>query len=169
MEINVTRSSMPVFEEYCEEIRKIWDSHWMTNMGVEHQLLQRELEKYNVIVNALLWDTSRRDHVIYRKDLKRLQPNALIIDISCDRHGGIETSEPTTIENPTYIVDSITHYAVDHTPALFWKTTSNSLSKVFVRFIDELIEDQPGNVLRQALIIDNGVILDHRIIQFQGR
>lgn len=44
--INVTRSSMPSFEEYCEEIKKLWDSHWLTNMGVEHQQLQRELEAY---------------------------------------------------------------------------------------------------------------------------
>ena len=46
MSINVTRSSMPSFEEYCEEIKKLWDSHWLTNMGVEHQQLQRELEEY---------------------------------------------------------------------------------------------------------------------------
>ena len=46
MAINVTRSSMPSFEEYCEEIHKLWDSHWLTNMGVEHQTLQRELESY---------------------------------------------------------------------------------------------------------------------------
>ena len=44
--ILVTRSSMPDFDEYCEEIRKIWDSHWLTNMGVEHQELQRELETF---------------------------------------------------------------------------------------------------------------------------
>ena len=36
-QILVTRSSMPGFEEYCEEIRKLWDSHWLTNMGVEHK------------------------------------------------------------------------------------------------------------------------------------
>lgn len=47
--INVTRSSMPPFEEYCEEIRSIWDSHWLTNMGPEHQKLQKQLEeKLNV-------------------------------------------------------------------------------------------------------------------------
>ncbi len=45
-QINVTRSSMPSFEEYCEEIKKLWESHWLTNMGVEHQQLQRELEEY---------------------------------------------------------------------------------------------------------------------------
>ncbi len=43
--ILVTRSSMPSFEEYCEEIKKLWNSHWMTNMGVEHKELQRQLEQ----------------------------------------------------------------------------------------------------------------------------
>ena len=44
--IQVTRSSMPDFEEYCEEIKKLWDSHWLTNMGEEHQQLQKELEAF---------------------------------------------------------------------------------------------------------------------------
>ena len=44
--ILVTRSSMPDYEEYCEEIKKLWDSHWLTNMGVEHKEFQRQLEEY---------------------------------------------------------------------------------------------------------------------------
>ncbi len=44
--INVTRSSMPDFEEYCEEIKELWDSHWLTNMGAKHKQLQSELEAY---------------------------------------------------------------------------------------------------------------------------
>lgn len=44
--ILVTRSSMPDFEEYCDEIRKLWDSHWLTNMGVEHKTFQADLERY---------------------------------------------------------------------------------------------------------------------------
>ena len=44
--INVTRSSMPPYEEYCEEIRELWDSRWLTHMGVKHQKLQAELAKY---------------------------------------------------------------------------------------------------------------------------
>ena len=46
MPILVTRSSMPSFEEYCEEIKKLWDSHWLTNMGVEHKEFQRQLEAF---------------------------------------------------------------------------------------------------------------------------
>lgn len=43
--ILVTRSSMPSFEEYCGEIKELWDSHWLTNMGVKHRQLQDELEQ----------------------------------------------------------------------------------------------------------------------------
>ncbi len=46
MSINVTRSSMPDFEEYCAEIKELWESRWLTNMGVKHRQLQAELEKY---------------------------------------------------------------------------------------------------------------------------
>ena len=53
--ILVTRSSMPDFEEYCEEIRKIWDSHWLTNMGVEHQTLQKELENFLGCPHVILY------------------------------------------------------------------------------------------------------------------
>jgi len=44
--INVTRSSIPGFEEYCAEIRSIWDSHWLTNMGEKHQQLEAGLKEY---------------------------------------------------------------------------------------------------------------------------
>lgn len=49
--INVTRSSMPPFEEYTEEIKDIWQSHWLTNMGVKHQKLQAELNEYLGVEN----------------------------------------------------------------------------------------------------------------------
>lgn len=132
-------------------------------------LLRRELPNYDVIVNALLWDTSRRDHIIYREDLKRMKRNAMIIDVSCDRNGGIETSVPTTIEEPTYMVDGILHYVVDHTPSLFFKTATMDISAELARHLDSLIEEKPNAVLQGAMPIQNGVIIDQRILQFQNR
>ena len=44
--ILVTRSSMPEFEEYINEIRDMWDTHWLTNMGIKHRRLQNELINY---------------------------------------------------------------------------------------------------------------------------
>ena len=134
------------------------------------QLFRKEISEYDVIVNAILWDTSRKDHIIYKEDLKRMKRGALIIDISCDRNGGIETCIPTTIDQPTYTIDGITHYAVDHTPTLFYKTISESLSEIIVSYVDDLIEGKPDNeILNKSLIIDHGEIIDQRIITFQNR
>lgn len=133
------------------------------------KLLQKELNLYDVVVNCILWDTSRTDHIIYKEDLKKMKKGSLIIDISCDRNGGIETSIPTSISEPTYVVDNIVHYAVDHTPAVFYKTTSICLSLIISHSINMLIEDTPNDVLKNALIIKCGEILDQRIFQFQKR
>lgn len=53
--IQVTRSSMPGFEEYMEEIKDIWDSHWLTNMGVKHKQLEAELLEYLNTPNITLF------------------------------------------------------------------------------------------------------------------
>ena len=44
--ILVTQSSMPAYEEYIEAIKPLWDTHWLTNMGVYHQQLEKELKDY---------------------------------------------------------------------------------------------------------------------------
>lgn len=133
------------------------------------KLLSKEIGEYDVIVNALLWDTTRKDHIIYREDLQRMKKGAMIIDVSCDRAGAIETSIPTTLENPTYVVDGITHYVVDHTPSLFYKTTSECISEVVCRFIDNLVEESNNTILTNALSIQDGTIIDQRIVEFQNR
>lgn len=52
--ILVTRSSMPSLDEYIAEIKDIWDSHWLTNMGNKHQVFQAELKKYMKVENIEL-------------------------------------------------------------------------------------------------------------------
>lgn len=135
------------------------------------RLFRDEIGDYDVVVNAILWDTSRHDHIIYRDDLLRMKPGAMIIDVSCDRNGGVETSIPTTIEHPDYLVNGIRHYVVDHTPSLFYKTTSLSLSLETVRYLDYLVAGYPkdNTILSKALIVERGKILDQRILDFQHR
>jgi N5-(carboxyethyl)ornithine synthase len=98
-----------------------------------------------------------------------MKKGSLIIDISCDRNGGVETSIPTTLTNPIYVVDNIVHYAVDHTPTLFFKTISESLSENIAPYLNQLIDDTPDIVLKDAIAVQNGIIVDQRINQFQGR
>ena len=54
-EILVTRSSMPPMKEYFDEVASLWESHWLTNMGSEHQKLEGGLEEYLGIENVVLF------------------------------------------------------------------------------------------------------------------
>ncbi|MFZ3131498.1 MAG: DegT/DnrJ/EryC1/StrS family aminotransferase [Desulfosporosinus sp.] len=54
-QIQVTRSSMPSFEEYIEEIKDLWDSRWLTNMGAKHKKLETELVQYLQVPNVTLF------------------------------------------------------------------------------------------------------------------
>lgn len=149
----------------------------LTMMGAEvtvydrrtEELLRKEIGNYDVLVNAILWDVSRKDHIVYKKDLSHMKKGSLIIDISCDRNGGIETCVPTTLNDPTYVVDDIVHYAVDHTPTLFYKTISHSLSESILKHLNNLIEGNINSVLDDALIVKCGQVVDLRINAFQGR
>ena len=158
---NAARGAVKMLSSMGADVR-VYDRHSET-------LLREELGEYDVVVNAVLWDTRRKDHIISREDLGRMKRGAMIIDISCDRAGGVESSVPTTIAEPTYFVDGVRHYVVDHTPALFYKTTSRSLSEEVVKYLDFLIEGAENETLAAAKCVDNGSIVDARIVEFQGR
>ena len=52
--ILVTKSSMPTLDEYVDEIRDLWETHWLTNMGIKHQKLEKELKEYLNVENISL-------------------------------------------------------------------------------------------------------------------
>ncbi|MCF2625521.1 DegT/DnrJ/EryC1/StrS family aminotransferase [Fusobacterium perfoetens] len=54
-QILVTRSSMPDFEEYCNEIKELWETHWLTNMGIKHKELEKSLLEYLKTPNITLF------------------------------------------------------------------------------------------------------------------
>lgn len=135
-------------------------------------LFKKNKYKYDVIVNCVMWDTSREDRLIYKEDLAKMKPGTLIIDVSCDPHLEIETSHPTTIDDPVYTVDGVVHYAVDNTPAMFPVTVTQDISKNLVRYIDTVVEKEfekyPEN-LRKATVIYKGEIRDERISAFREK
>ena len=148
----------------------------LAGLGAEVDIYARKNESqfranmanYDVLVNCVMWDTHRTDRLIYREDLKKLRPGTLIIDVSCDPYLEIETSHPTTIDDPVYIVDGIVHYAVDNTPAMYPVTVTRNLSRAFAQYIDMLVENCYSDNLKKAVVIECGHILDKNIADFRS-
>lgn len=131
------------------------------------ELFKKKMYDYDVLVNCVMWDTGRKDRIIYREDLKRMKPGTLIIDVSCDPYLEIETSHPTTISDPVYEVDQVIHYAVDNTPAMYAKTVTKVLSAGISRLMDAVLEGQYPESVKDAVVIEQGHILDAEIRAFR--
>lgn len=87
--ILVTRSSMPELQEYVDEISSIWDTHWLTNMGVKHQELQEKLKEYMEVERV---DLLTNGHMALEMAIQAL-----------DLHGEIITT-PFTFASTTHAI-----------------------------------------------------------------
>ncbi len=132
-------------------------------------LFKKNMYNYDVLVNCIMWDTLRSDRIIYKDDLLKMKKGTLIIDVSCDKSLEIETSFPTTIDNPVYEVNGVIHYVVDNTPAMYPNTVTKVLSKEISKYIDFLVMDNYPSTIENATVIRNGHILQDSIREFRTR
>ena len=133
----------------------------------QESVFRRMMYDYDIIVNCVMWDVMRTDRLIYKEDLAKMKPGTMIVDISCDPYLEIETSHPTTIENPVYTVDGVIHYAVDNTPAMFPITVSKVLSEGCSRMFDGIIEGNLPDYVEKAVVIEQGHILNESTRSFR--
>ena len=71
----------------------------------------------DLVIGAVLVHGAKAPYVINREQLKLMKPNAVLVDVAIDQGGCFETSKPTNHADPTFEVDSITHYASRTCPA----------------------------------------------------
>jgi len=99
----------------------------VTFMFSNRENLVECMKTSDVIINCVLWPKTRKDHLIYREDLKLMKKGAMIIDVACDEGGAIETCHSTCHSDPIYYVDGVMHYCVDNIPSAFAQTASTTL------------------------------------------
>jgi alanine dehydrogenase len=102
--------------------------------------LPRYLGQADLVLNCVLWDKQRNDHLISGTMLKDMKRGAVIVDIACDPHGAIETSRPTTWEDPVYSVDGVRHFCVDNIPGAAPVTASAGYAAAILPFIKLIAE-----------------------------
>src|SRR5439155_1233381 len=92
-----------------------------------HNLVE-QLRKADLVIGAVLLPGAKAPKLVRREDLKLMKPGSVIVDVAVDQGGCIETSKPTTHENPVYLVDGIIHYAVANMPGGVPRTSTLALT-----------------------------------------
>lgn len=137
--------------------------------------IKKLLPKTDLIVNCVKWPKHRKDHLVTKEMLKQMRKGSVIVDISADVGGAIETYRPTTHENPTYVVDGVVHYGVDNIPGAVPHTTSVAYAATVLPHFRSILNDgvkeacRKDGYLRRSLTAYKGVLTHEETSLIQKR
>ena len=129
----------------------------------------------DVVVNCVKWPKHRKDHLISRDMLKLMRKGSVIVDISADVGGAIETYRPTTHQEPTYVVDGVVHYGVDNIPGAVPYSTSIAYAAVALPHLLSVANNgvkeacRRDAYLRRSLVTYGGVLTHEETALIQKR
>jgi alanine dehydrogenase len=95
----------------------------------------------DMVLNCVKWDKSRTDFLIDKEMLKLMEPGSVLVDISNDDPGAIESSHETHHDNPRYIVNGVVHYCVSNIPGAVANSTSIAYASEMLPMIMSILND----------------------------
>lgn len=133
--------------------------------------IESEVLASDVLIGAVYVTGARTPKLVSRNLVSRMKKGSVIIDVSVDQGGCIETSRPTTHNDPVYVVDGIIHYSVTNMPGAYPRTSTLALTERTIGYISTLAAsgtDQAiaGNSpLRSALNTHKGEIMNPAVAE----
>jgi len=97
--------------------------------------IAEEIKDADILVGAILVPGRKTPVLVTKEMLKTMKIGAVIIDVSVDQGGCIETSRPTTHDNPVYEVEGIIHYCVANMPGAYPRTSTLALTNATLPYI----------------------------------
>lgn len=137
---------------------------------IHPKLLQKALKTTDVLIGALHSNMGRTHIVVSEQMVLDMKQGSVIVDASIDQGGCIETSIPTTHNNPVFQFNGVTHYCVPNIPSRVPRTASFALSNFFTPMICDMTE--AGSIekfiyneigFRNGAYVFNGVITNSSI------
>ncbi len=127
--------------------------------------IESEVLKSDVVIGAVLVTGAKAPRLVSKELVSRMKKGSVIVDVSVDQGGCVETTRPTTHNNPIYIVDGVIHYAVANMPSAYPRTSTLALTNRTLSYIKILggkgIEKavRENKALRSALNTYKGKII----------
>ncbi len=129
----------------------------LTTFIANEYTLPKVLRFADVVIGAVLIPGARTPHLVTKEMIGLLRDRSLIIDISIDQGGCFETSRPTRLSDPTYIVDGITHYCVPNLPSLVARSATYALANITLPYVSRLAAGPTKQVLGEDTTLARGV------------
>lgn len=128
--------------------------------------LRESVKSADLLIGTVLIPNARTPRIIKREVVQKMKKGSVIVDVSIDQGGCIETSRPTTHDAPTYIDEGVIHYCVTNIPGIYSRTSTDALSQIVYPFLEKIIGNEDlittlrnYNPLKRGLNIYKGEII----------
>ncbi len=138
------------------------------------QAIAEVIKDADIVVGAVLVPGAKAPVLITRQMLKTMKQGSVIVDVAVDQGGCIETTHPTTHDDPVYEVEGIIHYCVANMPGAYPRTSTLALTNAtlpYIKIIAQMgIEKaiQEGTIIRSALNTYHGKIMNKALAESMG-
>lgn len=102
--------------------------------------VRKAVTEADVVIGAVLIPGAKAPYLVTRDMLPTMKKGAVIVDVSVDQGGCIETTKPTTHENPTYVIDDVVHYCVANMPGAVPYTSTIALTNATLPYALQLAD-----------------------------
>ena len=102
--------------------------------------IEEHLYRADLVIGAVLIPGAKAPHLVTAEMVRRMQPGSVIIDISVDQGGCIETTRPTDYDHPTFTWEGVVHFGVTNMPGAVPRSASQALSAALVPYILRLTQ-----------------------------
>ncbi|WP_276374082.1 alanine dehydrogenase [Chryseolinea sp. H1M3-3] len=136
-------AEVQVFDNHLYKLRRIKHllGQQIYTSTIDTVTLGDTLKTADVVIGALRAEKGRARHVITEEMVTQMKPDSLIIDLSIDQGGCVETSEITTLSKPVFRRHDVIHYCVPNVASRVAHTAANALSNIFTPTILRAAEE----------------------------
>lgn len=128
-----------VIDQHLTALQSLWDRFpGIVTMLSTRRNIERATAFADVVVGGVLTPGERAPILVTREMVRAMKPRSVIMDVSIDMGGCIETSRPTTHEHPIYIEEGILHYCVPNMPSAVARTATHAFVNAAMAYILEL-------------------------------
>lgn len=154
-------------------VNDVMPPHVVTEFSNEYNI-HKHIKTHDLIIGGVLLKGAKAPNLITREMLKEMRPGTVIVDVAVDQGGCVETTKPTTHEDPVYIIDDVVHYSVANMPGAVPYTSTVALTNVTLPYVVKLAnqgwEKATANdaALHKGLNIVKGEVVYKEIIEAFG-
>lgn len=102
--------------------------------------IERYVLEADLLIGAVLIPGARAPHLVSAEQVRQMQPGSVIVDISVDQGGCIETTRPTSYDAPTFVQDGVIHFGVTNMPGAVPRSASQALSAALIPYALKLAQ-----------------------------